>query len=255
MHVVILDSPAEVGDFAAQEILRGVAAGKLRTLGVATGSSPLAIYEVLERHRSPQLSALQAFALDEYVGLDPQHPESYASVIRREVTERLGLDPANVHVPNGTAADLAAACADFEAAIRAAGGIDLQILGIGRNGHIGFNEPTSSLASRTRVKTLMSATRRDNARFFADASQVPALCLTQGLGTIGEARKVLLVAQGKAKARAVADAVEGPLSSMCPASVLQMHPHATFVLDPDAAAELKLQDYYREVRSGMDTLR
>ncbi|WP_146362954.1 glucosamine-6-phosphate deaminase [Arthrobacter yangruifuii] len=248
MQVVILDSAAEVGEYAARTILRGVSAGSIKSLGVATGSSPLAIYKVLQRHRSPELSALNAFALDEYVGLAPDHPESYAAVIRREVTDRLGLDPRRVHVPDGGAADLPAACAGFEAAIRAAGGIDLQILGIGRNGHIGFNEPTSSLASRTRVKTLMSATRKDNARFFADASQVPSLCLTQGLGTIMEARKVVLVAQGKAKAQAVARAVEGPLASMCPASVLQMHPQATFVLDREAAGDLVLQDYYRDVQ-------
>ena len=251
MRVVILDSPAEVGEYAARVILRGVSDGAVTTLGVATGSSPLSIYKALERHRSPRLSALSAFALDEYVGLPPDHPESYAAVIRREVTDRLGLDPGRVHVPDGRAADLAAACLSYEAAITAAGGIDLQILGIGRNGHIGFNEPTSSLASRTRVKTLMSATRKDNARFFADVSQVPSLCLTQGLGTIMEARSVLLVATGEAKAHAVARAVEGPVASICPASVLQMHPHATFVLDREAAADLALKDYYRDVQRQM----
>ncbi|MCC9145853.1 MULTISPECIES: glucosamine-6-phosphate deaminase [unclassified Arthrobacter] len=243
MHVVILETPAGVGDYAAREILRSVDAGQIRNLGVATGSSPLSLYKVLERHRSSRLAAL-----DEYVGLAPEHPESYHAVIHREVTQRLGLDPENVHVPDGSATDLAAACTAFEAAIRAAGGIDLQILGIGRNGHIGFNEPTSSLASRTRVKTLMSATRRDNARFFSDASCVPTHCVTQGLGTILEARRVILVAQGAAKAAAVASAVEGPLAGMCPASVLQLHPDAVFVLDREAARDLTLQEYYRNVQ-------
>ena len=252
MHVIILDTPAEVGSYAAGIILAGAAAGSLRNLGVATGSSPLAIYEALQERWIPELSALSAFALDEYVGLDYRHPESYHAVIRREVTDRLGLDPQNVHVPDGMAADLPAACARYEEAISSAGGIDLQILGIGRNGHIGFNEPTSSLASRTRVKTLMSATRKDNARFFSDSAQVPVHCVTQGLGTILDARQVLLVAQGSRKAQAVARAVEGPVSSMCPASVLQLHPNATIVVDREAAADLALQEYYRYVQQQME---
>jgi glucosamine-6-phosphate deaminase len=248
MHIVILKTASEIGGYAGDVILRGVAAGTLRTLGVATGSSPLSIYKSLQHRWSPALGELTAFALDEYVGLPPDHPESYSAVIRREVTDRLRLDPARVHVPQGNAPDLAAACRDFEGAIRDAGGIDLQILGIGRNGHIGFNEPTSSLASRTRVKTLMSATRMDNSRFFEDTQQVPRHCVTQGLGTILEAREVLLVAQGPAKAEAVARAVEGPVSSMCPASVLQLHPRATLVIDEAAAQQLTLRDYYRYVQ-------
>lgn len=248
MHIVILETASDIGSYAGDLILRGVAAGTLRTLGVATGSSPLSIYKSLEHRWTPALGALSAFALDEYVGLPPDHPESYSAVIRREVTGRLRLDPARVHVPQGNAPDLAAACRDFEDAITAAGGIDLQILGIGRNGHIGFNEPTSSLASRTRVKTLMSATRMDNSRFFADEQQVPRHCVTQGLGTILEAREVLLVAQGAAKAEAIARAVEGPVSSMCPASALQLHPRATVVIDEEAARQLTLRDYYRYVQ-------
>ncbi|MHA7264395.1 glucosamine-6-phosphate deaminase [Arthrobacter sp. TMN-37] len=248
MHIVILANASDIGGYATDRILRRLSAGTLRTLGVATGSSPLSLYQELERRWTPALGALTAFALDEYVGLPSDHPESYASVIRREVTDRLRLDPSKVHVPQGNAADLPAACAEFEAAITAAGGIDLQILGIGRNGHIGFNEPTSSLASRTRVKTLMSATRLDNARFFADVQQVPRHCVTQGLGTILEAREVLLVAQGAAKADAIARAVEGPVSSMCPASVLQLHPRATLVMDEEAAQQLTLREYYRFVQ-------
>lgn len=150
-----------------------------------------------------------------------------------------------MHVPDGGAADLVAAAAGFERRIEAAGGIDVQILGIGANGHIGFNEPTSSLSSRTRVKTLAPRTRADNARFFASPEEVPVHCLTQGLGTILEARELVLVALGRAKADAVAAAVEGPLSSMCPASVLQLHPRAGAYLDEAAAARLRLADYYR----------
>jgi glucosamine-6-phosphate deaminase len=148
-------------------------------------------------------------------------------------------------VPDGRASDLDAACRAYEAAIKAGGGTDLQILGIGANGHIGFNEPTSSFGSRTRIKTLAPRTRADNARFFDSPDEVPMHCLTQGLGTIMDARELLLVAQGSRKAAAVAAAVEGPVSSMCPASILQFHPEATVMVDEDAAAKLTLTDYYR----------
>jgi glucosamine-6-phosphate deaminase len=247
MQVIILDSADEIGNYAADMILRGVERGEIDVLGVATGSSPLPIYAALARKRTDALSRISAFALDEYVGLPYTHPESYHAVIHREVTEPLGLDPAKVHVPDGAADDIEQACADYEAAIVAAGGIDLQILGIGTTGHIGFNEPTSSLASRTRIKTLTPATRADNARFFDSADDVPHHCITQGLGTIMDAGSVLLVAQGAGKAHAVAQSIEGPVSSMYPGSLLQMHPRATFVLDAEAASELTLTDYYRFV--------
>lgn len=244
MEVVILKTGAEVGDFAARRISLGAEDGSISVLGVATGSSPLPIYSALRRLRTPAIENLTAFALDEYVGLPKDHPESYHSVIHREVAEPLGLDPEKVHVPDGGAKDLPAACTRFEENIRDAGGVDLQILGIGASGHIGFNEPTSSFASRTRVKTLTAKTRADNARFFESPEEVPLHCVTQGLGTIMAARQIILVAQGKQKAEAVARAIEGPIASMCPGSILQMHPAATVVLDPDAASQLKLTDYY-----------
>jgi glucosamine-6-phosphate deaminase len=247
MQVIILDSADEIGNYAADLILRGVERGEIDVLGVATGSSPLPIYTALARKRTEALSRISAFALDEYVGLPYTHPQSYHAVIHREVTEPLGLDPARVQVPDGAADDIEQACADYEAAIVAAGGIDLQILGIGTTGHIGFNEPTSSLASRTRIKTLTPATRADNARFFDSPDDVPHHCITQGLGTIMDAGSVLLVAQGAGKAHAVAQSIEGPVSSMYPGSLLQMHPRATFVLDVEAASELTLTDYYRFV--------
>jgi glucosamine-6-phosphate deaminase len=247
MQVVILPGADEIGQYAADTILAGVTSGSISVLGVATGSSPLPVYRALESRWVPQLAELEVFALDEYVGLPPSHPESYHAVIDREVTRPLRLDPARVHVPEGNAADPEQACVDYERSIGEAGGIDLQILGIGSTGHIGFNEPTSSLSSRTRIKTLTPETRRDNARFFPSLDDVPLHCLTQGLGTIMDAGRVLLVAQGAAKARAVAQAVEGPLTSMCPGSVLQLHPDATIVLDEAAASELTLTDYYRFV--------
>jgi glucosamine-6-phosphate deaminase len=247
MQVIILTSAEEIGRYAADVILAGVTGGSISVLGVATGSSPLPVYRALESRWVPQLAGLTVFALDEYVGLAPDHPESYHAVVDREVTRPLRLDPARVHVPDGSAADPEQACVDYERMIEEAGGIDLQILGIGSTGHIGFNEPTSSLSSRTRIKTLTPETRRDNARFFPSLDQVPLHCLTQGLGTIMAARRVLLVAQGARKARAVAQAVEGPLTSMCPGSVLQLHPDATILLDEEAASELTLTDYYRFV--------
>ncbi|MGI3784870.1 MAG: glucosamine-6-phosphate deaminase [Janthinobacterium lividum] len=248
MEVVILPSAAEVGVLAARKITHLVSQKPDAVLGLATGSSPLAIYAALAAHvrdGSLDTSGVSGFALDEYVGIGVKHPESYASVIHREVTVPLHLDPVRVQVPDGRAADVERACERYEEAIRAAGGVDLQILGIGANGHVGFNEPTSSFASRTRIKTLTERTRADNARFFASPDDVPTHCLTQGLGTISDARELLLVAQGPQKAAAVAAAVEGPLTSLCPASVLQLHRRVTVVVDEAAAADLKLADYYR----------
>lgn len=247
MEVVILADEREVGAFAAGRIASMIDKHPATVLGVATGSSPQQTYRVLAEQVDAGLdvSRVSAFALDEYVGLSRDHPQSYHQVIAETVTEPLGLDPSRVHVPDGMALDLDAACADYEDRIAAAGGIDLQLLGIGANGHIGFNEPTSSLASRTRVKTLTARTRADNARFFDDPDQVPRQCLTQGLATILDAHTTVLVATGTAKARAIARIVEGPVQALWPGSVLQLHRRATVVVDEAAAAELELADYYR----------
>ncbi|GAA2244501.1 glucosamine-6-phosphate deaminase [Rarobacter faecitabidus] len=258
MQVVIVEQPGDVASFAASRIsdvvARVAASGKRAVLGVATGSSPLGTYRALAELVSRghlDTTGVSAFALDEYVGLDYAHPESYHSVVTRTVTEPLALDPRRVHVPDGLADDLPAACSRYEEQIRAAGGIDVQLLGIGANGHIGFNEPTSSLNSRTRLKTLAKRTRDDNARFFDSPDQVPIHCLTQGLATILDARQALLVAQGVGKAEAIAAAVEGPVSAMCPASVLQLHSHATVVVDEAAASRLRLRDYYSYVLTNL----
>ncbi|WZH35555.1 MAG: glucosamine-6-phosphate deaminase [Microbacterium enclense] len=246
MQVVITTNEVAAGEFAADMIERRTETETLRVLGVATGSSPLPLYEALARRDLPAVRAARAFALDEYVGLRPGHPESYRSVIDREVTVRLGLDPDRVEVPDGSIDGLSTAGERYERLIAHAGGIDVQILGIGTTGHIGFNEPTSSLASRTRVKTLTEQTRRDNARFFSSLEDVPRHCVTQGLGTILDAREVILIAVGARKAAAVAAAVEGPLASRCPASVLQLHPRTTVVVDEAAARELRMRSYYME---------
>ncbi|MET3450557.1 glucosamine-6-phosphate deaminase [Curtobacterium sp. 1544] len=247
MEIIILPTPAEVGRVAAAKIASVVAKKPSAVIGVATGSSPQGIYADLKRRVDAgeiSFAEARAFALDEYVGIPLEHPESYASVIQRDVIEPLGFEPSRVRVPDGRASDLEFAAKEYDAAIRAAGGVDVQILGIGANGHIGFNEPTSSFASRTRIKTLAPSTREANARFFDNLDQVPTHCMTQGLGTILDARELVLVAQGSSKADAVAAAVEGPLSSFVPGSALQLHEHATVVVDEEAAAGLKLADYY-----------
>lgn len=243
-EVVIVGAPDEAGALAADRIEALVRRKPDAVLGLATGSTPLPVWAAL-RERGLDLSRVRGFALDEYLGLPAGHPESYRAVITREVVEPLGLDPALVRVPGDDGGPLETAGSRYEEAIREAGGVDLQILGIGRTGHIGFNEPGSSLASRTRVKTLTEQTRRDNARFFASEDEVPRHCLTQGLGTISAARELVLLAFGAAKAEAVAGAVEGPVSASLPGSVIQLHPEVTVLVDEAAAAGLRYADYYR----------
>jgi glucosamine-6-phosphate deaminase len=250
MEVVILPGAAPIAALVADAICALVDERPDATLGLATGSSPLAVYdELARRHAAGRVSFARAtgFALDEYVGLPADHPQRYAAVLEAEFASRVDFAPGAVHAPDGLAADLPAACRAYEDAIRGAGGVDLQLLGIGSDGHIAFNEPGSSLASRTRLKTLTAQTRRDNARFFdGDLDAVPRHCLTQGLGTIMEARHLVLVATGTAKSEAVHQLVEGPVSALWPATVLQLHPHATVLLDEAAGSRLQLASYYRE---------
>jgi glucosamine-6-phosphate deaminase len=245
-EIVIVADAAAAGSIVADEIARLVRTNPETVLGLATGSTPLPVYEALRsRLAGVDVSRVQGFALDEYVGLDPEHPESYRSVITREVVEPLGLDPRLIRVPDGSLEGIQHAGDDYERAIFDAGGVDLQLLGIGTDGHIGFNEPGSSFASLTRVKTLTERTREDNARFFDSVDDVPKHCITQGLGTILRARHVVLLAFGEGKAQAVAGAVEGPLTASLPGSAIQLHPHATVVLDEAAASRLVHADYYR----------
>ncbi|AGB22092.1 glucosamine-6-phosphate isomerase [Mycobacterium sp. JS623] len=250
MEVVILADAKEIGSVAADAIGSVLARKPDGVLGLATGSSPVAIYdELVSRCEAGLISFRRArgFTLDEYVGLAADHPERYRNVIDEVFVSRVDFAPGAVEGPDGLARDIPAACAAYEAAIREAGGVDVQILGIGTDGHIAFNEPGSSLASRTRIKTLTRQTRIDNARFFGgDVDSVPTHCLTQGLATIMEARHVILVATGGRKAEAVHHLVEGPVSAMWPATILQHHPHVTVLLDDAAAQRLQLAGYYRE---------
>jgi glucosamine-6-phosphate deaminase len=257
MEVVISATRDETGKLAADAIEELVQWRPEAVLGVATGSSPVIIYEELGRRvarGSLSLAMTKAFMLDEYVGLPADHPQRYRNVIQDEFVDKVDIDPAHVFGPDGLAGDLAGACEAYERAIADAGGVDLQILGIGTDGHIAFNEPGSSLASRTRIKTLTSQTRRDNARFFGgDVEAVPQHCLTQGIGTILEARHVVLVARGRGKAEAVHQLVEGPVSAMWPATALQLHPHVTVMLDTAAASRLQLASYFIETYQGKPT--
>ncbi|MEV0925010.1 glucosamine-6-phosphate deaminase [Streptomyces spongiicola] len=249
MEVVIVQDAGAGGELVAQGIADLLRRKPDALLGVATGSTPLPVYEALAarvRAGTADVSRARIAQLDEYVGLPAGHPESYRSVVLREVVEPLGLSPESFIGPDGSAEDVRAACAAYEAALAAAGGVDLQLLGIGTDGHIGFNEPCSSLASRTRIKTLTERTRADNSRFFdGDIEQVPQHVITQGIGTILEAGHLVLLATGEGKAEAVAATVEGPLAAVCPASALQLHPHATVVVDEAAASKLKLAGYFR----------
>lgn len=243
-EIVIVDNAVAAGLVAADVIGAVVAEKPDAVLGLATGTTPLTTWAAL-RERGIDLSRVRGFALDEYIGLPVGHPESYRSVITREVVEPLGMTPSFIRVPGDDGGPIKGAGERYERDIDAAGGIDVQILGIGRTGHVGFNEPGSSLASLTRVKTLTEKTRADNARFFDSIEDVPRHCLTQGLGTILRARHLVLMAFGNSKAPAIAAAAEGPVSASAPGSVVQLHPKVTIIVDEAAASSLTNADYYR----------
>lgn len=251
MEVGIFATESEVADAAAEHLFAVLAAADNKVLGVATGSTPLPLYQRMRAAHAEgkfSLEDFKAFALDEYVGIDPEHPERYRNVLRTELVgdDKTGLKDENLFTPEGNAPDPAVAADEYDAKIKEHGPIALQILGIGADGHIGFNEPGISLVCRTHTDVLTEQTRKDNMRFFDnDIEKVPAGCVTQGLGTIMDATEVLLIATGANKADAVKELVEGGVSALWPASILQMHPKATVLVDEAAAAKLKLTDFYR----------
>ncbi len=252
MRVVILPDAPSVARFAAEAVASTIAAKSNAVLGLATGSTPLGAYHrLIELSREQKLSFKDAttFNLDEYVGLGPTHPASYRRYMNENLFTQLDIPMEQTFVPIGNAANLLSECEEYERRIADAGGIDLQLLGIGTDGHIGFNEPGSSLSSRTRIKTLTEQTRRDNARFFASFDEVPTSSITMGIGTILDARSVLLLATGTGKAAAVQAAVEGSLTASIPASALQLHRAATIIVDEAAAARLERISYYRDSES------
>lgn len=238
---------------AAARLVARIVAHEIRTnpravLGLATGSTMEAVYQhLVQMHRAAGLdfSGVSTFNLDEYVGLAADDPHSYRYFMNQHLFQQVNIHQANTHLPNGRAADLGAECRNYESLIAQAGGIDLQLLGIGKSGHIGFNEPLSALKSRTREKALTPTTIQQNAPFFGGEAKMPRRAITMGVGTILDARRCILLATGEAKAEIIAQAVEGPITSMVTASALQLHPKATVIVDEAAAAKLKEQEYYR----------
>jgi len=246
MEVIIQPDAQAASSMAARIFAHMIRTKPTAVLGLATGSTPLPLYSDLVS-RNLDWSRISTFNLDEYVRIDGEHPQSYRAFMREHLFQHTNIDPDRTHVPDGLAADPESHCRAYEEKIKSAGGIDLQLLGIGTDGHIGFNEPSSSLSSRTRIKTLTERTRRDNARFFGSEDAVPYHVITMGIGTILDSKRVVLLATGANKAEAIAGAVEGPVTAMNPATALQFHANAVLCLDESAASKLQRADYYRWV--------
>ncbi len=254
MEVIIQDGYEKISLQAAQIFARTLNAKPDAVLGLATGSTPLGLYkELIRMHKEEGLdfSQVTTFNLDEYVGLSKEHSQSYHYFMHENLFQHINISEHNIYIPSGTTSNYQAFCEWYEERIVECGGIDLQVLGIGSDGHVAFNEPGSSLGSRTRIKTLTSQTIDDNARFFDSADEVPVYSITMGVGTILEAQKIILLANGANKAEAVAAAIEGPVTSMCTASALQMHRDTIFLLDDEAAAGLKMTEYYQWIQNKM----
>jgi len=251
MLLVLKANAEELGREAARMVANAVRRNPALRLGLATGSTMLGMYKELVRlHREEKLdfSRVLTFNLDEYLGLPANHPQSFHFFMQHNFFSQVNVAPGNIHIPDGAIKGAYQEyCASYEDSIRSAGGINLQILGIGRNGHVGFNEPTSSLGSRTRLKVLSKETIEDNRKFFAAHEEIPQCAITMGIGTILEARRILLLASGAPKATAIAKAIEGPVTATVTASALQLHSDVTFIVDREAGAQLKQQDYYQRV--------
>jgi glucosamine-6-phosphate deaminase len=246
MLVIVAEDYDEMSKAAAKKVAELVRSKPTAVLGLATGSTPKGLYqEMIRMHKNEGLdfSKVTTFNLDEYIGLTPDHPESYNYYMRENLFNEINVDERFIHVPQGmldvnNIPAIEEFCRWYEEQIEKVGGIDLQILGIGVNGHIAFNEPGSSLGSRTRVKTLTDTTRLDNSQFFKSVEEVPKYAITMGVGTIMEAKELLLLANGRAKANAIRTTVEGPITAMVPATIVQMHAKATLIVDKEAASEL-----------------
>jgi glucosamine-6-phosphate deaminase len=248
MEVIIQPSAEAAAGLVARIVAKELRANPHLVLGLATGATMERVYRQLVRfHKDERLdfSLCSTFNLDEYVGLFPSDPHSYRHYMDQHLFRQVNIDPRNTHLPNGLASDLEAECRHYEALIQRFGGIDLQLLGIGKAGHIGFNEPLSALRSRTRVKALTPTTIKQNAAVFGGEEQMPRRAITMGVGTIIEARRCILLATGASKAEVIAAAVEGPITSMVTASALQLHARCSVVVDEEAAASLKEKEYYR----------
>jgi len=248
MEIIIQPDKAAAVDLTARIVDRRIREKPKFVLGLATGRTMEPVYaELVRRHREEGLdfSQVHTFNLDEYVGLPPEHDQSYRYFMNQQLFDHINIPPANTRLPDGMATDIPAECAAFEAEIAALGGVDLQLLGIGSDGHIGFNEPMSAIRSRTRIKTLTRETVEQNGPLFGDPGLMPKHALTMGVGTILESEQCLMLVTGAGKADIVAEALEGPISSMVTASALQLHPRTVVILDEAAAAKLTRSDYYR----------
>ncbi|HEX5443728.1 MAG TPA: glucosamine-6-phosphate deaminase [Pirellulales bacterium] len=257
MRVIVENDKDGVSKRAARVVADLVRRRPNCVLGLATGSTPLGMYaELVRMHHEDGLdfSRVVTFNLDEYVGLSANHPQSYRYFMQRNLFDHINIDARDTHVPDGRALDFEAYCEQYERLIVEEGGIDLQVLGIGSDGHLAFNEPGSSLGSRTRLKTLTEETVRDNARFFGGEEDVPRLAITMGVGTILESRQCLLLAAGKSKAKAIRDTIEGPITAQVTASALQLHRDVIAILDEEAARLLERCDYYLEVERAQAAL-
>ncbi len=248
MEVLIQPTPERASELAARVVARLLKEKPNAVLGLATGRTPVQLYKELIRfHKNDGLdfSQVTTFNLDEYIGLQPDHPQSYRYFMEENFFKHINIKPENTHLPNGVAPNLREECRRYERSIREAGGIDLQVLGLGSNGHIGFNEPTGSLNSRTWIKILSQQTVKDNSDLFDNIEDVPNHCITMGVGSIMDASRCLVLAFGHRKAKAVANLIEGPITAMCPASALQMHKRTIVIVDENAAARLDYSDHYR----------
>lgn len=244
MKVIIVPNKEEMGKRGAALIAERMQAKPHFVLGLATGSTPLPLYQELVRlNQAGELdfSTTISFNLDEYVGIAPTHDQSYRYFMNTNLFDHININKAATHVPDGMAQDPEAFCAAYEDMIVGVGGVDYQVLGIGSNGHIAFNEPGSSLASRTRVVRLTKTTIKDNSRFFARIEDVPTSAMSMGIGTVLESDRIVILANGANKATAVAKALEGPVTCSVPASALQMHEQVTWIITEDAASELQLE--------------
>ncbi|MGQ9799777.1 MAG: glucosamine-6-phosphate deaminase [Ignavibacterium sp.] len=242
MLVIIKENYEELSKEAAKQVASLIRKKPDCVIGFATGSTPLGLYkELIRMHKTEGLdfSKVVSFNLDEYVGLPPTHPESYHYFMWENLFKHININPSNVYIPMGMVEDIDAFCEWYENKIIEHGGIDLQILGIGSNGHIAFNEPGSSLGSRTRIKTLKENTRLDNSRFFNSIDEVPKYAITMGVGTIMEAKRLLLLANGINKAEAIKQTIEGPIMAKYPATIVQLHRYATIIVDKEAASKLE----------------
>jgi len=248
MRVYVCKDAEESADLVAEEIIEALKKKPNLVLGLATGSTPIGVYHRLVKafkEGKIDFAQVKTFNLDEYIGLSPDHPQSYHYFMEKHLFGSVNIKKENIHFPPTEGPNLEKKCIEFEEKIKEVGGIDIQLLGIGSNGHIGFNEPTSSLASRTRVKTLTEKTLRDNSRFYGPDEQQPTMATTMGIGTILEAKRIILQAFGKRKAEAIKACVEGPITAFWPGSILQMHRDVRLYLDPDSASLLTMLNYYK----------